>query len=274
MDVSRRREALFGALLRHWRTRRGLSQLDLSLLADVSSRHLSFLETGRSQPSESMVLRLASALDVPLRQVNALLRSAGFEPRYPDTDQLPAPVQRTVELMKAHHEPFPLVVMDRSYEVLDLNHGAVHVLGAALPELGAGDVPLNLARVTVDRELGGRVLENHQAVARELMWRVQRELLLDPGHAGLQSLADDLLAAPDLPHDWRDPDLSTPSAAALDLRLRVGGAIRSFAVVLSALLVPLEVAVDELRVELWFPSDDATARWCASLPERDDEDLG
>ena len=259
-----RRDALFPALLRHWRTRRGLSQLDLALLADVSSRHVSFLETGRSAPSDAMVLRLATALDVPLRQVNALLRSAGFPPHFPDREELPEPVERTLALMKQHHEPFPLVVLDPRYDVLDANDAAVHLLTRLFPVLDGGLAGLNLARATVDPELGGRVLENHAAVSRDLLWRLQRELLLDPSDAALRALTDDLLASPGLPAGWRDPDPSAPSSPTLDLRLRVGDEVWSFVVVMSALLAPLEVALDELRVELWFPADETTARGCAA----------
>lgn len=261
-----RREALFPALLRHWRTRRGLSQLDLALLADVSSRHLSFLETGRSQPSDTMVVRLATALDLPLRQVNAMLRSAGFAPRYVERAELPPAVAATVALMATHHEPFPLVVLDRGYEVLDVNQGALRLLQVLVPGLTAADLDgLNLARFTLSADLGGRLLVNHQPVARELMWRLQRELLVDPGNVGLRALVDDLLATPGLPDDWRSPDPTAPSTPTLDLQVRVGSEVWSFVVVLSALLAPLEVALDELRVEQWFPADEVTALGCAAL---------
>ena len=124
------RAGLVPALLKHWRRQRGLSQLDLALAADVSARHVSFLETGRSRPSTEMVLRLAAALDVPLRQVNTMLRAAGHDPVYDEADDaLPASVTEAVALLKEHHEPFPLLVLDRTYHVLDLNRGALVILG-------------------------------------------------------------------------------------------------------------------------------------------------
>ena len=123
------RAGLFPALLKHWRRQRGLSQLDLALNADVSARHVSFLETGRSLPSPEMVLRLATTLGVPLRQVNAMLRSAGHEPVYDESDDaLPPAVTDALRLLKAHHEPYPLVVVDRAYRVRDLNDGAARLL--------------------------------------------------------------------------------------------------------------------------------------------------
>ncbi|RNL61027.1 XRE family transcriptional regulator [Nocardioides marmoriginsengisoli] len=259
---------LFPALLRHWRTRRGMSQLDLASAADVSSRHISFLETGRSAPGVDMVVRLATTLDVPLRQVNALLRAAGHEPRYADAAEgaLPTAVQSALDLMKAHHDPYPLVVMDRSYRMLDANQGASALLGAVFADLGPIELTdLNLARLTVDPELGGRLVVNHDAMARDLLWRMQRELLADPDNDGLRELLDELLATPGLPSDWRRADPTAPSAPTLDLQLRVGSETWSFLLVVSALLAPLEVMLEELRIEQWFPADDLTAAGCAAL---------
>lgn len=257
---------LFPALLRHWRGRRGLSQLDLALAADVSSRHVSFLETGRSAPSAEMVVRLAAALEVPLRHVNAMLRAAGHPPRFAESagDAMPAQVRAVLDLMKHHHDPFPLVVIDRAYRVLDLNAGALAVLGAVLPDLAPSQA-LNLAEVTLDPDVGGRIIANHAEVARELLWRVQREVLADPGDPAPRALLDRLLARPGVPEDWRTPDPTVPSAPTLALRLRVGDAVWSFVLVVSRLQVPLDVVAEELRVEQWFPADEVTAAGCARL---------
>ena len=263
------RGGLFPALLKHWRGRRGLSQLDLAVAADVSSRHVSFLETGRSAPSADMVLRLATALDVPLRHTNAMLRAAGHAPWYPEaeaTDGVPAAVRSALEVMKRHHEPFPLVVLDRAYRVLDVNAGAARLLTALLPgaDVLGGD-GVNLARFTFDPDGGGRVLVNHAAVARELLWRMQRELLADPDNTPLRELLDELLASDDLDPDWRRPDLTAPSAPSLELEVRVGEQVWRFVVMVTAILAPQEVALDELRIESWFPADDVTAAGCTAL---------
>ena len=269
---SQGRGGLFAALLRHWRTRRGLSQLDLALAAGVSGRHLSFLETGRSSPSVEMVLRLATALDVPLRHVNAMLRAADHPPWYPEPgreDQLPARVRSTLELMKRHHEPFPLIVVDHTYRVLDVNAAALAVLGAALPALATQDIGrLNLARLTLDPEAGGTVIANHPDVARELLWRMQREMLADPGNSGLRELLDVLLESSGVEEDWRRPDPTAPSAPTVELQLRVGEETWSFQLVVSTLQAPLEVALDEIRIEQWFPADDLTAAGCHALAHR------
>jgi transcriptional regulator with XRE-family HTH domain len=266
------RGGLFPALLRHWRTRQGLSQLDLALVAGVSSRHISFLETGRSVPSVAMVLRLASSLDIPLREVNAMLRAAGHAPRYPEPspdDGLPASVRSALDVMKRHHDPYPLIVLDRSYRVLDANDGAQVLLGALVPEWAEpASGPLNLARFTFDPAGGPRVIVNFAAVARELLWRLQRELLADPGNRALGEVLDEILAMDSIEPDWRQPDPTTPSTPTLELQLQVGHEVWTFLLMVTAIQAPMEVALDELRIESWFPVDDATAQGCAALVAR------
>src|SRR5579859_3587977 len=120
---------LFPALLKHWRNRRGLSQLDLALAADVSPRHVSFLETGRAQPSREMVLRLGATLNVPLREQNGMLRAAGFGEEFPEPDLavLPPGVALAIERMMQTHEPYPMTVLDRRYQLLRANQGATRL---------------------------------------------------------------------------------------------------------------------------------------------------
>jgi transcriptional regulator with XRE-family HTH domain len=134
MSDSRKEPGTFSALLCYWRRRRGLSQLDLSLTADVSSRHVSFLETGRSRPSEAMVLRLAGALDVPLLEQNVMLRAAGFEAVFaePGAAALPPPVRDAIARMLAHQEPYPLTVFDRGYRLRQANQATFRVIRAVL----------------------------------------------------------------------------------------------------------------------------------------------
>lgn len=173
------RAGLFPALLKYWRRQRGLSQLDLALSADVSARHVSFLETGRSSPSTEMVLQLATTLGVPLRQVNVMLRAAGHEPHYDESDgALPAGVLDALSLLKNHHEPFPLIVVDRTYRVRDLNRAASVLLGMILgvPEPDPQGDPiqvealdLNLARLTFDPDGAQPLLVNFDEVGRELL---------------------------------------------------------------------------------------------------------
>ena len=271
-DVDRR-AGLFPALLKHWRRQRGLSQLDLALAADVSARHVSFLETGRSNPSPEMVVQLARSLSVPLRQVNALLRAAGHEPLYDESgDALPASVADALSLLKAHHEPFPLVVVDRTYDVLDMNQGALLLFAALLGGVAPGSGPtvppgpaLNLARLTFDPDGAQPFVANFAEIGRELLWRIQREVLADPDDGEMQALLDDLLAMPTIDAHWRQVDLLVPSDPALVLHLRGAGLDLRFLTMITAFQAPQNVAIEHLRIETWFPFDAATADACRQL---------
>lgn len=260
---------LFPALIKHWRARRGLSQLDLAIAAGVSSRHISFVETGRSIPSAEMVLRLASALDVPLRHRNAMLRAAGHEPVYPEPsvgEALPSSVRHAIDVLKSHHEPFPLIVIDRSYRVLDTNESAAMLLGSLLPQAGdlAGGLT-NLARVTFDPAAGRTLIVNFDEVGRELLWRIQREVLADPDDGPLRELLEDVLAMGTVADDWRRIDPTAASTPTVELQVRVGEQTWSFTVLVTVLQAPLAVVLDELRIEMWIPNDQVTAEGCRAL---------
>jgi transcriptional regulator with XRE-family HTH domain len=266
---------LFPALLKHWRGQRGLSQLDLALAADVSSRHISFLETGRSSPSPEMVLRLATTLGVPLRYVNAMLQAAGHDPVYKESDDsLPSTVVQALSSLKVHQEPYPLIVIDRGYRIRDLNRGAMAMLAALLPEqLPSGGLDaqtlakldLNLARWTFDPQGAQPHLVNFNEVGRALLWRIQRELLADPDDGALRTLLDQLLLMPTVRADWREVDLTIPSDPALVVHLRRKELELRFLTMVTAFQAPQNVAVEELRVELWFPYDDTTAQAMRNL---------
>lgn len=260
---------LFPALLKQWRGRRGLSQLELALAAEVSSRHISFLETARSTPSEEMVLRLAWALDVPLRHINAMLRAAGYEPFYPEPAPdggLPEQLQPALQMMKAHHDPFPLIVVDRCYDVIDLNAGAMALLARLLPaELLASSSRPNLVRLTFDPKGAQPALLNFEEVGRALLWRLQREVLAQPEDEGLAQLLDEVLAMPTVAPGWRVVDLTQTASPALELCLRVEDRTLKFLTMVMMFQAPQAVALEELRIETWFPVDEQTATFCRGL---------
>lgn len=274
-----RRSGLVPALLKHWRRQRGLSQLDLAMAANVSARHISFLETGRSVPSPEMVVLLGTTLGVPLRQVNAMLRAAGHDPVYDEgDDDLPPAVADAIARLKAHHEPFPLVVVDPRYRILDANRGALAVIGAVLdvdlvaaaatldPSDGSALAPLdvNLARLTFDPAGAQPHLVNFHEVGRQLLWRIQREVLAD-GDDGLRDLLDELLAMPTIEEGWRQVDLSVPSEPALVVHLRAAGQDLRFLTTVTAFQAPQHTAVERLRIETWLPVDDVTTDACHRL---------
>lgn len=269
MPDADRTAGLFPALLKHWRATRGLSQLDLALAADVSSRHISFLETGRSSASAEMVLRLAATLDVPLRHTNAMLRAAGHAPVYPEPmpgEALPASVQAAIDLLKAHHEPFPAMVIDRTYRLLDTNAGASAMLDALVTARGDESArETNLARLTFEPTGGPVFIDNFDEVGRALLWRIQREAMADPDHGPLRELLDEILSLETVDPQWRHIDPTVPAEPSVEVRLRVGEATWSFTVLVTAVQAPLTVALDEVRIEMWFPNDDATAHGCRAL---------
>jgi transcriptional regulator with XRE-family HTH domain len=248
-----------GGLLRHWRAARRVSQLDLALDADVSSRHLSFVETGRAQPSREMVLRLAEALEVPLRERNALLLAAGFAPVYRETG-LDAPemaeARRAVEFILAQQEPYPAIVVDRHWNVLLANAAAGRFL--SLFPLADVPPPPNAMRLLFHpRGLRPYIL-NWEEVAGGLIQRVHREAAGGPPDAGTKALLAELLGYPGVPPRWRTPELDKPPAPLVtivygwgDRRLRFFSTVTTFG-------TPQDVTLQELRIECFFPGDDAT----------------
>jgi hypothetical protein len=228
-----------------------------------------------------MVLRLGTTLGVPLRHVNAMLEAAGHGPVFAESDHaLPAAVAEALSMLKAHHEPYPLIVVDRAYRVRDLNRGALSLIAAFLPgQLPEGAVDasalanldLNLARWTFDPRGAQPYLVNFDEVGRALLWRIQREVLTDPADGEVRALLDELLAMPTVAPDWRDVDLAIPSDPVLVLHLRRGALDLRFLAMVTAFQAPQNVAVEELRIELWFPCDGATAeavRGLAGPPDR------
>jgi len=264
---------LFSALLRHWRTRRGMSQLDLAIAADVSSRHVSFLETGRAQPSREMVLVLGAALDVPLRDQNVLLDSAGFAPAYDEPaleGGMPAVIGQTLERMLAHHEPFPMVVMTHTYDLLRANRAATRLLGAMVLEPDALGSPPNLMRALFDPRLARPFVLDWERSARALLSRLYRESLSRPTDEALAALVHALLAYPGVPESFRQPDFSAPTEPAYTLRMRRGDLELALLTTVTAFSAPQNVTLDELRIESYFPLDEATRAACERLAAVDD----
>lgn len=258
---------LFPALIKHWRTRRGMSQLDLALSADVSPRHVSFLETGRAQPSRDMVLRLATTLSVPMRDQNQLLLAAGHPPVFAEgpAGALEGPVGQVVSTMLEHHEPFPMVVMDRAFDAVRMNHGAMRVLGRFVEDPAAlGERP-NGYRILLDPRLARPFVQDWEAVARSFLARLHRESLERPGDEALAALLRSLFEIPGIPADWQTPDLATVSQPFLAIRLHRGDLRLAFLTTVTTFNAPQNVTVEELRIESYFPLDEATRRACADL---------
>jgi transcriptional regulator with XRE-family HTH domain len=259
---------LFSALLRHWRTRRGMSQLDLAISADVSSRHVSFLETGRAQPSREMVLVLGAALDVPLRDQNVLLGCAGFPPAFEEPaleGGMPPAIGQAIDRMLAHHEPFPMAVMTRTYDVLRTNRAATLLLGRMVLDPASLGEPPNLMRALFDPRLARPFVVEWERSARLLLSRMHRESLAHPSDEPLAALVQSLLAYPDVPESFRHADFSAPSEPTFTLRMKRDDLELAFLTTLTAFNAPQNVTLEELRIESYFPLDEATASACERL---------
>ncbi|SFP70366.1 Transcriptional regulator, contains XRE-family HTH domain [Geodermatophilus dictyosporus] len=242
-----------GELLRGWRQRRRLSQLDLANDAGVSARHLGFLETGRARPSREMVLRLAEHLDVPLRERNDLLLAAGFAPAYarrglasPDL----AAVTRALDLVLAAHEPFPALVVDRSWELVTANR-ALALFTAGLPA-HLLEPPVNVLRLSLHPEGLAPRIANLAQWRAHVLHRLGHEADLT-GDPGLAALHRELTALPG------GSDRSTPDGIAVPLRLRTGGGVLSFLSTVTTFGTAVDLTAAELSVEAFLPADAVTA---------------
>ncbi|HTU58841.1 MAG TPA: helix-turn-helix domain-containing protein [Polyangiales bacterium] len=253
------------ALLKHYRRARGLSQLDLASAAEVSPRHLSFLETGRAKPSREMVARIGATLGLSLRDQNALLCAAGFSESYRETEvaEMPAHIRRALERMMQVHEPFPLVVFDANYDVRMLNRGASALMRVFVPKPSK---PLNLLELSFDPNGLRPYVENWEQTASHLLQRLSREHL-QTGRESLAILLSRLLAYPDVPGSMRTLDLTSAIEPVFDVRFRVGGQSFGFLTTLTCFNAPQDVTLDELRIESYFPLDDATARLCEQMAQ-------
>jgi len=258
-------------LIRLWRQRRRLSQLELSERAETSARHLSCVETGRATPSRAMVLRLAGALEVPLRETNQMLLGAGLAPAYPDARIDRVARGMLLDLLDgllAGHLPSPALVLDAEFDVVATNAAVDRLLGALVdPELL--DPPVNVVRVTLHPRGLARHLENLGPWRAHLLRQVRQHAAAAPS----ESLDELLAEAEAFPH----PEDATAQggAFALPMLLRVGGqTLRLFSTV-ATFGTPLDVAASELAIETFLPADTATRDWLtAHAPERSHDQSG
>lgn len=282
----------FPGLLRYWRGRRGYSQLALSLAAGVSQRHISFLESGRARPSRAMVLALADRLAVPLRQRNRMLLAGGFAPAYTEHALAAPPLQRVrqaIALILAKQEPYPAVVLDRYWHVVDANLayrcllGRLHGLEGPLA-LPQGDARINLMLAVFDPQGLWPALENAQQVGRYLLRRFWQEMQQQAPDESAQDLLAQVAAwhpqlfGPDGtpgegPGEGRGegPDGDGEGgeggegegerealAPVLPVTLRVGTRRVAMFSTLTTLGSPRDITLQEVHIESFFPADDAT----------------
>jgi len=248
--------ASIGDHVRRWREHRRLSQLALATDAQISQKHLSFIESGRAAPSREMVLLLSDHLDVPLRERNALLMAAGYAPIFnarPLSDPALAPALATIERLLKAHEPYPALSLDRHWNLVSANGAVAPLLSAVDPELM--NPPVNVLRLSLHPRGLAPFILNLAEWRSHLLDRLRRQIAssLDPV---LGELMSELLAYPGGAHR---PG-SIGDEIAVPLRLRTERGILSFLSTVTVFGTPHEITLSELSLEAFYPADDATAR--------------
>jgi transcriptional regulator with XRE-family HTH domain len=254
-------EPAFGTLLREWRSRRRVSQLDLASEAGVSARHVSFIETGRAQPSREMILMLARVLDVPLRDRNELLLSAGYAAMYRASD-LDAPAleqaRRALDFMLRQQEPYPAIVVDRAWTILKANGGAVRLVETFTDPDAASEWGGNAMRLMFHPRGFRPHIVNWEAMAAALIQWLHRDVLSGLGGDETRRLLAELLSYPGVPPRWRTLDLAVSTAPFLAIDFRKGDLHLRFFSTLTSLGTPHDITLQELRIEAFFPADAET----------------
>ncbi|MFD7715047.1 helix-turn-helix domain-containing protein [Streptomyces sp. NPDC059814] len=256
-----------GPLLRSWRERSRISQLELALRADSSARHISFIETGRARPSEEMVLRLAEHLDVPVRERNALLVVAGYAPRYTETaldDPAMGALREGMDRLLQGYDPYPALVVDGMYNVVAANQGIVRLTEGVAEHLLAP--PLNAMRLTLHPEGLAPRIRNLREWRTDLLAQMERQIALVRS-AELRELYEEVAGYPVVPRadgqEWDEPSSSVPFA--LPLLIEQDGRLLSFISSIATFNTPMDVTVAELAIETFLPADAETAAYLRSL---------
>lgn len=248
----------FGTILRDWRGRRRYSQLDLALAADTSARHISFLESGRANPSRKMVLRLAGTLDIPRAEVNVGLACAGFAPVYPQLDrdaESMRSIRRAIDTMLTNHSPWPAIACDAQWNLLQANPAAIKLLQTLN---AAGATNIMQAMLAIDGV--DSPLLNWPEVARLTLTRLRAEQLQQPDNPGLNELLHRLKHHPRI----EEEDDRQMLGVVVPLRVRTPDVTLSLFSMIAQFGSVQEITMADVRIELFFPEDDETVAYFAS----------
>ncbi|NII74189.1 transcriptional regulator with XRE-family HTH domain [Dyella sp. SG562] len=258
-----------GGLLREWRAARRLSQLDLALEAGISARHLSCVETGKSQASREMLARLADTLGMPLRERNALLVAAGFAAKYPETELATpamAQIRKAIDAILQQQEPYPAFLLNRHWDVLGANRAAERVGDYVMH--GRPSKHTNMLRQMFDPEDFRQAVVNWEEIAESIVRHLHNEVAAAPSDTKARALLDEVLAYPGVPASWRTRDLSSAPSPLMTTVLQGDGEQLHFFSTITTFGTPRDVTLEELHIECCFPMDEATAARCRQLAER------
>jgi transcriptional regulator with XRE-family HTH domain len=255
-----------GDLLKQWRGVRSRSQLDISVDTGISQRQISFIESGRSIPSRSTLMGIAQALEIPLRERNALLLAAGYAPLYSDAAWNSAEmrsVNKALERMIAQHEPYPAIVMDRYWNVLLTNDAAPRFFSCFI-DMSARPSPRNMLHLMFDPQGMRPFGADWPTLATSLLQRVYREAVGHHVDQKIKDLVTELVAYPDVQLDWRAPE-SLSALPMIPMRFVKDGATMSYFSLVTTVGSPQTIAAQELRIECMYPADDETESLHAKL---------
>jgi transcriptional regulator with XRE-family HTH domain len=260
-----------GDLVRYWRRIRSMSQLDLASAAMTTPRYMSFLETGRARASRDMVLRLATALEVPLRDRNGLLLAAGFAPLYTDYDLDDPAVERVTNAIGRildQHDPLPAVLLNRQWDVRRTNDGAARLFARLLAPHRIPDTP-NVLRLMLEPGPVRAAVANWDEVAPALLERARREAVGGVLDHDTAEFVQQLRTGPDASIFGAAPRTLGPLVPVIDVHLNVDGTILRWFSIVSTIGTPVDVTAQELRVEAFFPADEHTEHeWRSMIGER------
>ncbi len=263
----------FGAVLRSWRQHRRMSQLQLSSHSGISQRHISFLETGRSQPSRAMVIALSESLDVPLRERNALLQSAGFRAAYAEQgldDQAIGIFKDALQATLDHHEPYPAMVLDGRWNMAMANQAALNFFSLfvdpfeALARMG-NPTEFQVVRLCMS-DLGLKpYIRNWHELVVTFLQRARKALIVNPNDPLMPVLIQEILEHPDAEEHWRQPTWTAPPAPVVSMLMEKDGEQFALFTMLAHFGAAQHVTIEELSVETFYPADATTKRLLTEL---------
>jgi len=261
----------FGSLLRRWRQIHGYSQLDLALTADSSARHISFIETGRSKPSREMVLRLCEVMELPLRERNRLLNAAGFSPAYKETalDQAGLdPVRKVLDIMLAQQEPYPATVMNRSFDILMVNHAAAKTMNTLGVPLGGMEGPPNALKLTLHPDGFKPFVKDWEKTAHHLIQRAHRQLRGTEEDDPLARVLQEVLSYPGVPKEWQFDDPTQDAPPVMPIEFEMNGIVVSFITTIASFGTPQDVTAEEIMIESMFPANEQTEQIIKAMADQ------
>jgi len=263
----------FTVLVKKWRKLRKLSQLDLSLDAGISQRHISFMESGRSKPSREMVLGLCEAMELPLRERNSLLNAAGFAPifkeRKLESEEMKV-IHQALDMSLAHHEPYPAIVADRNWNLIKANQAAIRFMGLLgdLEQVWKKVDPRggkNVYRMTFHPDGMKPLISNWKELARTLLQRLQREVNADPDNEPLRDLLREVSEQSGVDLSLGLPDMISPLAPVLPMEMTAGGVTLKVFSMISTFGTALDITAEELKIETFFPADEFTENFFKTI---------